>query len=85
MTVNELIGLLEAARSGDKLQMKIDDQWKDFDAEEWVGLFAQFRVKPEPRKPREWTVCLFWNGSIATAPEICGNNHPKIRVREVIE
>lgn len=43
----------------------------------------EYRVKPEPRKPREWRMCVLANGSIMQVPP--NSSHHCIIVREVLE
>jgi len=64
MTISELMVILEAAKRGERTQMFMDEQWKDFNVEEWVNLFAPFRVDPEPRKPREWNIIISKDGYV---------------------
>jgi hypothetical protein len=91
MKLPELIGLLELAQEGRQLQMLIDGEWKNFDAENWVRNFTQFRASPEPRKPREWWVIDEGEYAIgcpspdATRERYFSGNRKLIRVREVIE
>lgn len=100
MTDDEIIAVVQAHKEGKQIQNRFRDppinqterswfdypnivcQWGDFYRFEW-------RVAPEPRKPREWHLPLGIPVTInpnETVSFACGNiGSPNIRVREVIE
>ena len=87
MTISELMVILEAAKRGERTQMFMDEQWKYFNVEEWVKLFAPFRVSPEPRKPREWKLLKMSEDRWMVADDLSKNYCAidVVFVREVLE
>lgn len=95
MTDDEIIEVVRAHKEGKQIQHRLnentdgdpaDHNWKDVEIGRlwpWNFLQRDYRVKPEPRKPREWT--LFDYGDGVTTHPIDGCSYRTIRVREVIE
>ena len=89
MTDDEIIEVVRAHKEGKQIQWSHPSKrdWYTFEGQpEWN--FAQFtyRIKPEPRKPREWEVAEFKDGTIwSTHSGTTGTDYRMIRVREVLE
>jgi hypothetical protein len=89
MTDDEILSVVQAHKEGKKIEFKhrFDHhhnigEWylKDGD---WDFVHFIYRVAPEPRKPREWRVCVNDNGHIFEVKT--QDPHHCIIVREVIE
>ena len=89
MSDDQILEVVQAHKEGKKIQVLAihsDLGWQNCDSPSWDFARTNYRVAPEPRKPREWQVPVV-NGSIAS-------NHPYfvvdttvelVRVREVID
>jgi hypothetical protein len=67
---NAMIAVIAAHRDGEEIQRRIspDDFWTTMNPESFVRFDFQsqeYRIKPQPPKPREWFIYL-WNGVEAT-------------------
>ena len=98
MTDDEIIAVVQAHKEGKKIQGRvlrtsqwyqngIDDKWVDLSiGVDWNFKDTEYRVAPEPRKPREWSVHVVTDGAMITSFPV---HEPlvkeTIRVREVIE
>jgi hypothetical protein len=94
MTNDEIIEVIRAYQAGKKIQWREDctDEWKDLRQTTTAGWFGwdfrriEYRVAPEPRRPRECEI-YFRNGS----PEVRNfkgdyqMNGTSIYMREVLE
>ena len=96
MTDDEIITVVKAHKEGKRVQFKYkptedsDYEWFDVDHTQiWFFDKYEYRVAPEPRKPREWVCFVDKNGVLReyehamTLQEL--NNPDTVRVREVIE
>lgn len=77
MTHNEIIAVIAAHRDGKavewKLKIQRGDVWRDSKKEDepWNFVVADYRIKPEPTKPREWWIYPVYGDSdcaIETSP-----------------
>ena len=89
MTDDEIIAVVQAHKEGKKIQVRsrICGSWAGCENPAWAFDNLDYRVAPEPRKPREWWVMEHIGGSL-TVSHIEPNESPcfkVIRVREVIE
>jgi len=94
MTDDEILKVVQAHKEGKRIQGKSPQQsnvWVDLTVEPiiWNFMKCEYRIAPEPRKPREFWLC---NGRDRSdwvmVPEThstncCGGE--KIKVREVLE
>lgn len=96
MTDDEIIAVVQAHKEGKSIEYRAPESWpywcpvlpshRGFDF-----LRLEYRVKPEPRKPREWDIVVLSDGTtiIAKGPiakvPFNSNITETIRVREVIE
>jgi hypothetical protein len=88
MTDDEIIAVVQSHKDGKKIQVQSGHfhDWETLSDRcevQWnFGLF-NYRVAPEPRKPREWTVAIgeigLWFENTIT------NKFEVIRVREVMD
>lgn len=90
MTDDEIIAVVQAHKEGKQIQTKCiyhDSEWQDINTPEWQFGQNLYRVKPEPRKLREWWVVVDSNGMVTgqllrpDKPVLTG--HSVVRVREV--
>jgi len=64
MTHDQMIEVLAAHRDGKRIEFKCygDDMWKDCCPDPtWSFYRFEYRIKPEPKKPREWTMVSMSN------------------------
>lgn len=98
MTNQEIIAVVEASESGKEIQFrdKRTENWLDCKlAPEWNFASREYRVKPEPPKPRDFWLALYGSGvkpdafcSKVGAEAFCRItqlSEPLIHVREVLE
>lgn len=90
MSEKEIIEVVQAHMEGKQIQVSNDQgySWIDAPLEPpcWNFSTRNYRIKPEPRKPREWT--LVYNGGAMWREIRYGDIGPceeAVRVREVIE
>ena len=98
MTDSEIIAVVQAHKEGKKIQGRvlrtsqwyqngIDDKWVDLSiGVDWNFKDTQYRVAPEPRKPRE--MFLVYNGSNTWKEYPCHQSccdQQQLHVREVLE
>jgi len=84
----EFLPLVQALADGKTIQIRLSEQgeWRDCELPEFCGTPGFYRIKPEPRKPREWVKYVsdynggktLYNGRIPGATE-------RVRGREIIE
>ncbi len=85
MSNAEIVKVVLSHSEGKKIQFKNHqwDKWDDCDPQPaWNFEQSDYRVAPEPRKPREWKIPITANGGVAyltTEPITI------VRVREVID
>lgn len=93
MTDDEIIAVVTAHKEGKRIQWRHcvgDGKPSDWYTPgkghhpHWDFAFYEYRVAPEPRKLREWSVVLNREGDII-AVAVYREGHEIIRVREVIE
>jgi hypothetical protein len=102
MSDDEILAVVQAHKDGKPLQMRSNylvgtgciaqplgtANWRGCTHPPWDFMNYEYRVAPEPRKPREWMLFLFSNGRIEN-PIHYGAFIPgdakRILVREVIE
>ncbi len=88
MTDDEIIAVVHALREGRIIQARsFDGAWYNLEHSvtnqiRFNFLTFDYRVAPEPRKPREWMIYVKGGGSVSPYPDF--TNEP-VRVREVIE
>ena len=92
MSDDEIIAVVQAHKEGKQIEVNLGMGWLSLDQCQRLHypnfLEGSFRVKPEPRKPREWRVFLFPDGTLINQNKLPGDqNWPTetLRVREVIE
>lgn len=103
MTDSEIIAVVTAHKEGKQIQHRLNDntegnpserEWKDVEigyAWPWNFLERDYRVKPEPRKPREWWIEIQKENLADDAwrkPMLTPDGKPvckTIHVREVLE
>lgn len=67
MTDDEIIEVVQAHKEGKKIQVRvlltskwykrgIDDAWENMAICSWNFSDCEYRVAPEPRRPREWNL-----------------------------
>lgn len=83
------ISVMQAALEGKKIEYRnagSDNPWCHYPNEPlvWNWPHVEYRIAPEPRKPREWYVWINQSGEIFPCRGTTGSL-PVIRVREVIE
>ncbi len=89
MSDAEIIEVVQAHKEGKKIQCK-DEHWKEWEAVSprdripWNFQIFTYRVVPEPRAPREWTLMINTDGNICGPSYGVTYNTEKVRVREVI-
>jgi hypothetical protein len=93
MTDDEILEVVQAHKEGKKIQIR----WKDTDVSwiamshdpNWDFVNVDYRVAPEPRKPREWYAEIptdgYSVGQIFTYSRQLTKGGELVRVREVIE
>lgn len=71
MTHDEMIAVIAAHRDGKTIQYmwtdELENGWKDFDpgtGPAWNFKGCDYRIKPEPPKPREWWISLRDNTTV---------------------
>jgi hypothetical protein len=93
MTHNEMIRVLEAHRDGKPIEARQLDHstrgrhWMPVSADptcRWMFDHFEYRIKPEPPKPREWWIHFISNDS-ADIQSDRSHCDKCIHVREVIE
>ncbi len=92
MSDDQIITVVQAHREGKNIEFILRDEikhergpflWhKIADNERWNFIDYVYRVAPEPRKPREWTVVEYQGGIYS---QFSGQFPNYIRVREIIE
>lgn len=91
MSDTDIIEVVAAHATGKKIQQRDADHpelgWRECPFPNWDFYRVDFRVTPEPRKPREWKICLDENGNALADSRFILTSYPKevIRVREVLE
>ena len=91
MTDDEIIAVVQAHKEGKKIQISVkgSGDWCFFDGDpSWNFCTCDYRVAPEPRKPREWWAELPTDGSVGQIFTNRGQltiGGELVRVREVIE
>ncbi len=85
MTDDEILEVVQAHKDGKRIEVYEGASWKicAFQPPWNFGMF-DYRVAPEPRKPREWWICPNPKHEGFDFAYSSGN-YPLIRVREVIE
>lgn len=84
-----LLPILKAYAGGKTVQCrwKLDDTWWDASQEairvHLTSDAVEWRIKPEPPKPREWVVCPHHSTLSGPAHYMCDCTG-KVRVREVV-
>jgi len=87
----DFLPLVQALADGKTIQYHNGSEWLDMTRPTFVDEFVKnYRIKPEPRKPREFFMSLRDDGTPYTACVISKplNTYPEseiIRVREIIE
>jgi hypothetical protein len=94
MTHDEMIAVITAHRDGKKVEFRRngDDRWGVVDDPVWDFALGEYRIKPEPPKPREWWVNVYSNPdrnclhtSRERADKCMGNDRIAcVHVREVL-
>lgn len=93
MTHDEMIAVIAAHRDLKAVQWRLKSnigQWNRWfdcppDHKNWNFVVADFRIKPEPPKPREWWIVAYKDGSVvAGEPYFAGHPVGCIFVREVL-
>lgn len=91
------ISVMQAALEGKKIQHKVPniDGWFDAEASppnySWNWARYNYRIAPEPRKPREWTTLIEPESGLTYPDEggkddcLVSGGWERVRVREVIE
>lgn len=99
MTHDEMIAVIQAHRDGKVVQWKLNvlhiaaSPWQDCKSEDepWNFVVAEYRIKPEPPKPKEWWICYDEINETGEPerPLFClveqSTSRKQIHVREVIE
>ncbi len=99
MTDSEIIAVVQAHKEGKQIQSRvrqdsplfqarIDGEWLGVPVGRWDFQNVEYRVTPEPRKPREWKAYVSSRGGILPYPPLTEISVPEdkvITVREVIE
>lgn len=100
MTHDEMIAVIRAHKEGRKVEGRmnsarfpfaINHQWNTVEAgHEFSFHDCEYRVAPEPRKAREWTLVEWLDGEMRVYEGRCnmslnGAPLPQIRVREVLD
>lgn len=88
MTDQQIIEIVQAHIDGKPIEICSkgqgqDQKWYDVVNPKWDFQNCDYRVKQEPRKPREWRVCVLSDGTIM--PVRPQDPHHCIIVREVLE
>lgn len=87
MTDDQILEVVAAHKEGKKIQFKTQLlDWRDCANNEpaWEFTAAEYRVAPEPRKPREWIVVSV-NNEIYSQFDGSFQEGQWFRVREVLE
>lgn len=88
--------LIEALAMGKTIQVKnLAGKWTDYESVVFSNPPEDYRIKTEPRKPREWTVCIisrkYDEGTLQFRAEFAGKSMSQIpdlgwiTLREVIK
>lgn len=99
MSIQEMIDVLVAAREGKTIQwshrsgpIEWHDILSDLQVIQWNFPYYNYRIKPEPPKPREWWVNVYPADSVyihsTKADADCAADKDRlacIRVREILE
>ncbi len=92
MTDDEIIAVVMAHQEGKKIQVRDkrdhpNNKWTNDPDPKWDFLVGEYRVAPEPRKPREWIVGVTPDRHIISwRPDLMPHEVTEtIQVREVIE
>lgn len=56
MTHDEMIAVIQAHKEGKQIQSRRGDWWIDIFEPSWDFSKYDYRIKPEPPKPREWWI-----------------------------
>jgi hypothetical protein len=94
MSDDEIIAVVQARKDGKKIECRsiLPSGWNKWSSVNWPPVWnfekAEYRVAPEPRKPREWWVCNAPHGNWSVVEhdcphKCCATQH--IKVREIIE
>jgi hypothetical protein len=94
MDHNTAIAVIEAHRDGKEIEARyrnrpqLTNQWTECtDGTSWNFDFFEYRIKPEPPKPREWWLVMSGDEPIAIRdcqlpPD--SKYQPRVHVREVL-
>jgi hypothetical protein len=88
MSDDEILAVVQAYKEGKKIQVcsPIEGaKWHDCERPMWAFDNLDYRVAPEPRKPREWSVHVVTDGVITSFPLHENMIQETVRVREVLE
>lgn len=91
MAIDDMIAVLRAAKEGKVIQFTSNRRIEDWQSGQRLGFnFDDFdyRVKPEPPKPREWDLRgehVYEVGGAGSINALVNVGHDHIRVREVLE
>ena len=91
MTHDEMIAVIQAHRDGKAIQFcgyGMAGAWDDVIHPDWDFANYEYRIKPEPQKPREWWIERMPDGekNLWTCPRsaVIGRYQEIIHVREVL-
>ena len=92
MTHDEIIAVVAAHRDGKAIEwrnIRSNSEWRDLvDIPAWSFNNTEYRIKPEPPKPREWWIERMPDGetNLWTCPRsaVIGRAQEIIHVREVL-
>lgn len=94
MTDQQIIEIVQAHIDGKPIEICTkgqgkDEKWYDIVNPKWDFQHCDYRVKQEPRKPREWWVEVPVDGSIGRLfqfhAQLTQGGGELVRVREVLE
>lgn len=74
MTNNEMIAVIQAHEDGKAIQCRLDDlqEWRNVTKPQWNFHEFEYRVKPEPIKPREFWLVNHMRPGEDSACDLCG-------------
>ncbi len=97
MTDDEIIAVVQAHKEGKQIQARVlesspsycfglDGKWMMLNVGVWDFANVEYRIAPEPRKPREWLAFVTLAGGISSnCPINAESQYESVKVREVIE
>ena len=89
MTIDEKIDLMTAFRDGAATQFRsrrrAGEPWVDCESPEWNFEDFEYRIRPEPRKPREFWISEFSGRAYAAPFDLEHPGNLAVHVREVLE